>query len=324
MTTFVAGNKRLLYVGTQSVKGTPQTTPTKAFRVSDFSPNPTRQQITLAETDATTQQPSDVVVGYQPGFSFKCYLRPTNAALLFKSLLGTNGDSGAGPNYTHTQSAALTTPYLTVYEVEPSVWANQYVDCRVTQIQLDMQAGGAIEATVTVEALSFNGGATPPGSPAAGSDLPYVYPEILVTRAGANPGTASQVSIIIARNGSRAQGDNGFGSLDYVNGLFSISGQITKYADTDADRRRVDTGTAAGTALTTTIYSETLEIKATRDANTSLDIAIAAASYPTNVAAVDTSGNPLAEVLGFRSLPQTTLAANVVVVCKDQLATPDS
>jgi hypothetical protein len=322
--TFVAGNKRTLYFGTQSAKGTPQTTPTKAFRVSDFTPNPTRAQITLAETDATTQQPADVVVGYQPGFTFKCYLRPSNAALLFKSLLGTNADSGTTPNYTHTQSAALTTPYLTVHEVEPSVWANQYVDCRVTQIQLDMQSGGAIEATVTVEALSFNGGATAPVSPAAGSDLPYVYPELVVTRGGVADGTNSQVTLTIARNGARAQGDNGFSSLDYVNGLFSIAGQITRYADTDAYRRRVDTGSATGTALTTTIYSETLEIKATRDANTSVDISIAAVSYPTDVAAVDTAGNPLAEVLGFRSLPQSTLAGNVTVVIKDQLATPDS
>ena len=80
MTTLIAGNKRTLYVGTQSAKGTPQTTPTKAFRVSDFTPNPVRAEITLAETDAGTQQPADVVVGFQPGFSFKCYLRPSNAA----------------------------------------------------------------------------------------------------------------------------------------------------------------------------------------------------------------------------------------------------
>lgn len=322
--TFVAGNRRTLYWGTQSAKGTPQTTPTKAFRVSDFTPTEPRQRITLAETDATTQQPGDVIVGYQPGFSFKCYLRPSNAALLFAALLGTNADTGSTPNYTHTQSASQTTSYATVYENEPSVWCNQYVDVRVTQIQLDMQAGGAIEATITCEALSFNGGATAPGSPVAGSDLPYVFPELTVTRAGSHPGTASQVTLTISRNGGRAQGDNGFASIDYVNGLFGIAGQITKFADSDTDNRQVATGSTTGTVQTTAIYEETLAIKATRDANTSINIAIAAASYPTRTAAVDTSGAPLAEVLGFRSDPQTTLAANVVVTIKDQLATPDS
>jgi hypothetical protein len=322
--TFVAGNKRTLYVGTQSGKGTAQTTPTKAFRVSDFSADPVRQRITLAETDATTQQPADVIVGYQPGGSFKTYLRPSNAAWLFATLLGTNADTGSTPNYIHTQSATQTTPYFTMYEVEPSVWANQHVDCRVTQIQLDMHAGGAIEATVTFAALTFNGGATPPSSPAAGSDLPYVYPELTVTRGGSHPGTASQVTILISRNGNRAQGDNGFGSLDYVNGLFSISGQFTKYADTDTDQRQVDTGSTTGTATTTAIYEETLAIKATRDTNTSINIAIAAASYPSRTAAVDTSGQPLAEVMGFRSDPQATLAANVAVTVHDQLATVDT
>lgn len=321
---FVSGNKRVLYFGTQVAKGTAQTTPTKAFRVTDFTPNPVRQRITLAETDATTQQPSDVIVGYQPGFSFKIYLRPTNAAFLLASLLGTNADSGSTPNYIHTMAANVATPYLTMYEREPSVWCNQYIDCRITQIQLDGQAGGAIEATITVEAITFNGGATAPTTPAAGSDLPYVYPEILFKRAGSSPGTASQFSITIARNGARAQGDNGFGSLDYVNGLFSIAGQVTKYASDDADRRQVDTGSASGTATTTAILQQTLEILATRDANTSVSIALAAASYPTNVAATDPSGAPLAEVLGFRSDPQSTLAANVVVVVKDQLATIDT
>lgn len=320
--TFVAGNKRTLYLGVQSAKGTAQTTPTKAFRVSDFTPNPARARITLAETDATTQQPGDVIVGYQPGFTFKVYLRPTQAALLFYSLLGINADSGTTPNYTHTQTPSQTTPYLTVYEVEPTVWCNRYDDCRVTQIQLEGQSGGAIEATVTVEALTFNGGATAPVTPAADSDLPYVYPEIVITRAGASPGTASQFSITIARNGNRAQGDNGFSSLDYVNGLFAISGQFTKYADTDTDQRQVETGTTTGTATTTTIYSETLAIKATRTANTSINLAIAAASYPTRTAAVDTSGAPLAEVMGFRSDPQSTLAGQITCTVKDQLATP--
>ena len=321
---FVAGNRRTLYLGTQVAKGTAQATPTKAFRVTDFSPNPVRARITLAETDATTQQPGDVIVGYTPGFSFKVYLRPSQAALLFQSLLGTNVDSGAGPNFIHTQSASQTTPYLTVFEREPSTWCNRYVDCRVTQIVMDGQAGGAIEATVTMEALSFTGGATAPTSPAADSDLPWVYPEILVKRAGSSPGTASQFSVTVARNGARAQGDNGFGSLDYVNGLFAISGQFTKYASDDADSRQVDTGSTTGTVTTTAILEETLEILATRNANSSISIAIAAVSYPTRTAAVDTSGNPLAEVMGFRSDPQTTLAAHVVVVVKDALATPDS
>lgn len=322
--TLVPGNKRTLYWGTQVAKGTAQTTPTKAFRVSDFTPNPVRQRITLAETDATTQQPGDVIVGYTPGFSFKVYLRPSQAALLFQSLLGINVDSGSTPNYIHTQTPSQTTGYSTVFEREPSVWCNRYVDCRVTQIVLDGQAGGAIEATVTVEALSFTGGATAPTSPAADSDLPFVYPEILVKRAGSSPGTASQFNATIARNGNRAQGDNGFGSLDYVNGLFAGSGQFTKYASDDADRRQVDTGSTTGTATTTAILQETLEIKATRDANQSISILFAAVSYPTNVAAVDTGGNPLAEVMGFRSDPQSTLAGHVTVVVHDLIATPDT
>lgn len=320
--SFVPGNKRTLYFGIQDDKDTPQDTPTRAFRVSDFTPNPVRAEITLAETDKTTQQPEDVVVGNTPGFSFKCYLRPTQAALLLTSLLGADVDTGTTPHYIHTITPSVDTPYLTVFEVEPGVWCNEYDGVRVTQIQIDGATGQAAEATVTCEAIEFTAGVDEPVTPDADSDLPYVYPEVTVTRATVHAGTASQFTITIARNGARAQGDNGFNSLDYVNGLFAISGQITKYASDDVDQRQVDTGSKTGTTPTTAIYSEALVIKLTRDANTSIQISIAAASYPTRTAAIDTGGAPLAEVLGFRSLPQSTLAANVVVLVKDANAVP--
>lgn len=321
--SFFAGNRRTLYFATQSVKGTPLTTPTVAMRVTDFTPNDVRQKIRLAETDRTTQQPPQVVVGNTPGFSFKTYLRPSQVAFLIQAVLGDNTDSGSDPNYIHTiVPDPVVTPYLTMFEAEPDVWCNRHADIRVTQLQLDIQDGGVCEATVTCEALGFLAGATEPDLD-AGSELPYVWPEIAITRATVHPGTASQATITIARNGQRANGDTGFNSIDYVNGLFAVTGQITKYASDDADRRQVDTGSKTGTAPTTAIYDEALSIKLTRDANTSVEFQMAAVSYPTNAAAVNTDGSPLAEVLGFETVQQTDIADNLTVVVKDAAATPD-
>ena len=50
-TTFVPGNRRALYIGLQTAKGTVQATPTLKLRVQDFSPNEVRQKIELEETD---------------------------------------------------------------------------------------------------------------------------------------------------------------------------------------------------------------------------------------------------------------------------------
>jgi hypothetical protein len=321
--TFVAGNKRTLYFGTQSLKGTAQDTPTLAMRVEEFTPNEVRTKIQLAETDRATQEAADAVTGFGGGFSFKAYLRPSEAAFFLQALLGANTDSGSPTDYTHTLTASETTPYLTMFEVEPSVLCNKYVDIRITKIEFSGDAGGAIEATIYGEALSFAAGASAPSSPAVVAELPYVYAEVTVTKGGAHPGTCDQWSVTIDRNGKRIQGDVGFASLDYVNGKFVCNGQITKYLADDDDQRQVDTGATSGTAPTVTIFSEQLKIKLTRTSVLSVEFTFTEVSWPTRSAAVNTDGSPLAEVMGFRTLPQATLAANVSVVVKDHRATPD-
>lgn len=324
MTTFLAGNKKVLYLGTQSAKGTAQTTPTKCMRVTDFSPNQVRQTIQLAETDASTQESADVVVGVTPGFSFTSYMRPSEFAFLSAALLGNNADTGSTPNYIHTADGDETQPYLTIYEVEPSVLCNQYVDCRVTSLTARGGAGQALEVTVVIESLSFAAGATPPSSPAPASELPYVYPEVTVTKGGASPHTFDSFEITINRNSTRAQGDNGMASLDVVAGKFSVTGTATKFMEDDDDQRRVDTGAAAGTAPTTTIFTETFVILVSRSANTRVTFDMDAVSYVSRTAGVKTDGTPLTEVLGFRTVPQATLAGNLQIITKDQLATVDT
>lgn len=320
--SFVPGNKRTIYLGTQDDKDTPQDTPTAAFRVEDFTPGQVRQLIRLAETDRTTQRPRNVVVGYTPGFTFKTYLRPSQAGILLASLLGADVDTGTTPHYIHTITPDVDTPYLTVFEEEPDVLVNEYDGVRCTSIQFDGATGGALEATVICEALGFVAGGDAPDL-AAALDLPFVYPEVAIARATVHAGNKSQFTITVARNGQRAQGDNGFSSIDYINGLFSVDGSFTQYMDSDADQRQVDTGSKTGTVPTTAIYEEALSIKATRDANTSIEFQMPAVSYTAETRAVAVDGSPLAEVLTFETDQQATLAANLVVVVKDAQATPN-
>lgn len=324
MTTFIAGNKRQLYFGTQSAKGSAQGTPTVCLRVSDFSPNDVRQEIQLSETDALSQDGTDVVVGVEPGFSFKAYLRPSEVDFFASALLGHNVDSGSSPNYTHTADADDTQPYLTMFEVEPSVLCNEYIDCRVTSMTVTGGVGEALEVTVTCEALSFAAGASAPTSPAPANELPYVYPEVTVTKGGAAPGTFQQFEITITRNSTRAQGDSGMTSIDCVAGKFSVTGTITKYQQDDDDQRAVDTGSSSGTAPTTTVFSETLVILVARSANVRVTFDMDSVAWKGRQSAVRTDGTPLLEVMGFRTLPQATLAGTLQVISKNQKATPDS
>jgi len=327
--SFVPGNRRTLYVGLQTAKGTAQTTPTLKLRVQDFSPNDVRQKIELEETDASTQDGESVVVGLTPGFSVTKYLRPSEDDLLLYALLGVNADSGISPNFTHTITPSVNPPYLTVYEAEPALWISRYLDVRITQATIRGGAGQALVVTYVCEALDFLAGETEPVAPAAPvSELPFVYPEVTNTLAGAAPGTVDEFELVIARGGQRIQGDLGMKSQDYVPGKFVVSGSLTKFVPTDATgddyERAVDTGSKTGTAPTTAIYTEALNIKAVRNANLSFDFDLDEAEYTTRQAGARTDGSPLLEVLAFRTPPQATLAGDLTLVAKNQKATPQS
>lgn len=329
MAGFIPGNRRVIYAGLQSAKGTAQTTPTVKLRVQDFSPNDVRAKIELDETDALTQDGESVVVGATPGFTLTKYLRPSEDDLLLYALLGANVDSGTTPNFIHTLSPAVAMPYLTIYEAEPSVMCNQYKDVRITQAVIRGGAGQALTVVYTCEALDFAAGATEPSTPTDPvSELPFVYPEVTNTLAGSAPGTVDEFELTIARGGQRIQGDLGLKSQDYVPGKLVVSGSITKYPTLDSSgddyQRAVDVGSKSGTAITTAIYTETLNIKALRTANLSIEFDMDEVEYTTRQAGPRTDGSPLVEVLAFRTPPQATLAGDVTCVLKNAKATPDA
>lgn len=321
---FFAGNKKTLYFGTQSGKGTPQTTPTLAMRVTDFTPNEVRAKIQLAETDASAQEAGNVVVGVTPGATFSAYMRPSEFDFWAAALLGNNVDSGSNPNYIHTADADETQPYLTMYEVEPSLLCNQHTDIRVTSLTARGGAGQALEVSITIEALGFAAGATAPTSPAPVSEQPFVYPEVSITKGASTPGTFDSFEITINRNATRLQGDNGMTSLDIIPGKFAVNGTATKYVADDDDQRSVDTGSSSGTAPTTTIFTEALSILVARTANLRVTFDMDAVEWTTREAGVRTDGTPLMEVLGFRTVPQATLAGNLQIITRNAKATPDT
>lgn len=324
----VPGNRRQLYVGLQSAKGTPQTTPTLKLRVRNFNKGDVRTKIELEETDALTQDGESVVVAVAPSFNLEKYVRPSEIDLILYALLGVNVDSGTNPNFTHTISPAVETPYLTIFEAEPSIWCNRYSDCRIVAASFRGGAGQALTVSgVQVEALDFLAGVTEPVAPTNPvSELPFIYPEVTNTLGGAAPGTVDEFELSIARGGGRAQGDLGFKSQDWVNGKIVVSGSITKFnpdgATGDDYMRAVDVGTKTGTTPTADIFTEALNIKAVRNANLSLEFDMDEAEYVTREAGVRTDGSPLVEVLTFRTPPQPTLAGDITAIVKNAKATP--
>lgn len=319
--TGVAGNAYTLAVGKQSAKGTPQTTPTYKLKLTGGDVAPARTIIQLAETDANRQAGPSVVVGSSVAGTTSHYLRPDDFGLIAYATMGANADSGTGPNYTHTATSAAAAPYLTLYKaLNVSTLVDQYVDCRISSLAVSGSAGGALTYSPTWEGLSAVLGATDPVL-AAVTQAPLVYPQVTVTKGGATPGTVDSFDLTIANGGGMVQGDSGLANIDYVFGIFSVSGTITLLFQTDADYRAFHTGTTSGTALTATVFTEALTITAMVNANLSVSFVMAAVEYTAYPLAPDVGGAPLKVAMAFRTQRQTAIANNLSIVTKNAVAT---
>lgn len=320
--TLVQGNTRVVYVAKQSAKGTAASTPVRKLRLTGNSLDPGRSIITLPETDSSSQAAQAEVVGAAPGGQFETWLRPNDCDLLLYGLMGaTPSDSGSG-NYTHTLNPATATPYLTIWDVVPGYSTTKYVDCRVTQGTFSGQSGQGIQASWTVAGLTALVNQTEPTLPAAFSTDPAMtYPQVTVTRGGTHNGDVDAFSVTVNRNGQYFVGDNGLTAADYVNGLFEVSGSMTIAFQNAQEYSSFNTGATNGTALTTTIYNQALDLIIAIDSNTSVDFVSSGIEYRAFPIGMDTGGAPVTVAAAFATKPQATWSNNLSVVVKNQQAT---
>ncbi len=320
MPTGIPGNAVTLAVGKQSAKGTPQTTPTYKLKLTGGDVAPDRNIIQLAETDATRQAGASVVVGESVAGSTTHYLRPDDFGLIAYLAMGANADSGTTPNYTHTATSSNSAPYATLYKAYNSTTlVDQYVDCRVTSLTVSGQAGGALTYAVTWAGLSATLGSTDPVL-AAVSQTPLVYPNVTVTKGGATPGTVDSFDLTINNSGAMVQGDSGLANIDYVFGLFSVSGTMSLLFQSDADYRAFHTGSTSGTALSSTIFAEALTILAQVNANLSVSFVMTQVEYTAYPLAPNVDGSPIRVAMAFRAKPQATIANTLSIVTKNAVA----
>lgn len=317
--TGIAGNAVTLAIGKQAAKGTPQTTPAFKLRLTGGDVSPDTAIVQLAETDASRQAGSSVVVGSTVGGSTSHYLRPDEFGMIAYAALGANADSGS-TNFTHTATPAASAPYLTLFKAyNVTTLVDQYSDCRITSLGVSGAAGGVLTYSPTWAGLNFLLGATDPAL-AATTTAPLTYPQVTVTKGGAAPGTVESFDLTISNGGAFVTGDSGLVNPDYVFGQFSVSGTITLLFENDQDYRAFHTGSTTGTAPSTTIFSESLSIAATKDTNTSVTFTMAGVEYTAYPLAPDVSGAPLRVAMAFRTQRQAAIASNLTIVTKN--ATP--
>lgn len=332
MSTFFAGNDKLIGIAKQVDAATPAAAPTQAWRIFNWTKDPVRAIGPLEESDSSAQQGASHVTAFTPGFACDLYLRPSEVDLIFEGLLGDNDDSGTTSPSSHEAVPTQAPVYFTVWECDPFA-TTKYTGCVMVAGTVTGQDEGQTEFRVT--GLTFlatgvvHGGSEPAGIDALVKDeLPFLYAECSVKYAGSSPGTTSQVTVNINRNSTRVFGDNGFTARAIVHGKLQVDGQVTRYVEDDDTLRAVDTGSESGTTLTTDIFEEAFQLTMTRGAGAStrtVTIDITDIAYESRETVNDYSqGRPTAEVLGFRSQPQTDIADNIFTTVVNAKATTES
>lgn len=330
MSTFFAGNSKLILIKKQADAATPAdlNSGALAFRIYEWSKTPVRTQGPLDETDASIQQSGSHVTAITPGFSFGMYGRASELDLIAEALLGLDDDQASGGPIIHTATPDQEQPYYTIGEVDPYAYT-VYDGCKLVAGTFTAQDTGQTELRVTGlqwDALGYTAGGTAPDPlPTPVDELPFIYAECAVSYDDVHPGTTNEFSVTVNRNAIRAQGDTGFRGLAVIAGKFQVDGQFTRYVANDEILRAVDTGSKTGTDPTAVLYTESMQILFDRPVDDlQFQIASQEIAYETRQAAIDPSaGTPYKEVLGFRTQPQAALEDNITIVTVNAKSTPD-
>lgn len=327
--SLIPGNVEVLAFAFQDDKDSPADEPVMAIALEDCSLDPGVQKIQTAETDASALAPDDIVVGAQPGGTFKTYMRPSNIDLFLYALLGKNGDTGSSPT-THTASldpdAPFTTPYLTVWDIWPGIGAVQYSGVRFGQLVATSQEGGAVETEFTLAALKalfLDLEDAPDLADLFVDEQPFTWAELAVSLGGDHDGIVTQYSLTVNRNANRFQGDNGFQSLDIPNGLFAVNGSMTVAFEDDELWRAANTGTVDGDELTTTIFEESIDIDHARGTDLEAKFSLANAQITNFKTKIETDGKPATASFDFKSSRSDDVTDVLTTVVKNAIAHAD-
>lgn len=315
----VSGNIYTLQVGRQTAKGTAQTTPAYALKVTGGDISPQRETIQLAETDSSRQEGATVVVGSRVEGTPEFYIRPSDFGLFAYAALGGLSTGGTAPNYIHTVTPANAGPYLTIYKTVGGLIVDRYRDCRVTSMRIRGQAGQPLSCAVTILGLTSLFNQSDPAV-AVVTESPLVYSQLVVTKGGGVPGTVEQFEIVIENGGAPLVGDGSLSPYDYVWGELQVSGTMTLLFESDDDYNRFHTGTAGGTAPTTTLYTEALNLKASVDANTYLEAQVTQVAYTEYPVNGDPGGAPIRVAAGWRAQPQASIANLFRILLANQVS----
>jgi hypothetical protein len=323
--SLIPANIEYLAFAIQVDKDTAAAAPVIAVSLQECSLDPNRQEQLTAESDRSAQQGERMVMGAQPGGSFKKYCRPSEEDFFLHALLGKTVDAGAGP-YTHTSNvdpaAPFSSPYLTVWDIWPGNLRVRYDGVRIASAKFDSQPGGELAVEYTLEALKATYlDADPTVTGLFVDELPFSWANLSASLGGVHEGVVNSVSCTVSRGTTRFPGDNGLNSLDVPNGLLAVTGSLEVAFQNDDLTRAANTGTTTGTVVTTDVFDEALALDFTRGASLQVKLAMADMQIGNFRTALKTDASPAVSTFDFNSKRQATISNAIQSLVKNAIAT---
>lgn len=310
----------------QTAKGTAAANPTVKFKLSAApSVMPVKEIGRYVMTD-TGRDPGPAYTS-RLGVSgdFQVYLHFDGFALLAYLALGSNADTGAGPDYTHTATPANDVPYCTIWRMVGNVLFEKFVDCKVSSLRVESSAGSPAVATISIEGVAGNtdviGGTDPVLAALTSPGLLHMeaFGAFLLGGAAAK---LSRFSFEVTNNVSPYQADNYIAEDVDVGGReVSLSFALRWQGPTAAPSYRAFFyGSNAGVQLSPVLSTDTFNVTYTRAANKSVKIDLPQITYAAIPVNADPGGDPI-DVEVSTTVEKSSGSPIVTITTKDQAAT---
>jgi hypothetical protein len=324
----ISGKRGTIAFAVQSAKGVAATAPTHRYCLSgDPTLGPVKNRGRYSMTDSSQDRGPAYTSLMAVEGDVPVYLHPQGVGLLFGAVLGSNADSGAGPDYTHEQTPAEDMLWLTAWREIGGVIFEKFVDVKIGNLQIEGDAGNPWTMTASVigcEASFLDAGAerTALLDLDPFDDAGYLYPEAenrikLATVAE----KIHRLSIGINRNASGYQSD-GYGYDDVDPGEREITLSFATRFQSGAigadEYRTFFYGSAAGTALDPAVGTQAFEVEIVRDASTSLKIELPQVTYAGVPVNASPGGEPIEVEVACEVEKPTDGSPIVTVTVKDQ------
>lgn len=311
-------------IAKQTVKGTAAAAPKHKL---EFAGQPSLMPLKERARFATTDAGRDPGDGYTSRLGVEgevpLYAHFDALATLCYLALGSNADTGIGPDYTHTGTPADDLPWFTCWRQVGNQLFEKFVDCKLNRLALESQAGGPLMATLGIVGISAAFEASEPVLAALAQSSALLHPEakgLIKLDTVAQP--VDRFSFEITNNLSAWQADDYFpqdidpGGRELALSLgvrFTGATAFPKY-------REFFYGGDAGVALSPVVGVHAFEIEFLKAANKSLKIALPQVTYAGVPVQPDPAGDPIHIDLACQ-VEKPAAAVICTTTVKDQAAT---